>query len=120
MELRSAGEVCSSLPGGRTVFRYFKDRYALQLLAYAAAQGGSLPEMRRGRFGPLLQKPEVRRLVGAWGRGTLWGLLDSHFPSPTEDYRLTLGLWGGNRDWYWNQTTRPGWNVVVQLNFPAA
>ena len=50
-----------------------------------------------------------------------WGLLDSYFPAGTEDYALTLGLWGEERaSTSWTQTTRAGLNVVVQLNFPAA
>ncbi len=121
MEHELAEEIRRSLPGGRVVFRYFKDRFALQLLAYAAAEGRSLSEMRQGRFRPLLQKPEVRRVLGdSGGRGADWGLLDSYFPAATESYNLTLGVWGSDRDWRWNQTTRPGFNVVVQLNFPPA
>jgi hypothetical protein len=117
-----AEEVLASVPEDKTVFRYFKDRYALQLLAYAAAEGRSLSELRRGRFRPLLQRPVIRHLLGGRGaRGVDWDLLDSYFPSPTEDYGLSFGLWGeedSKPGWY--QTTRPGFNVVVQLNFPLA
>jgi hypothetical protein len=122
LELSFAEEVRASLPRDRILFRYFKDRYALQLLAYAAAEWRTLAEMRRGRFGPLLQKPAVRRIFGTrGGRGMDWELLDSYFPRPTEDYELTFGLWGGNDDdRFWNQTTRPGFNLVVQLNLPAS
>lgn len=121
MEHGLAEEIRSSLPGGRVVFRYFKDRFALQLLAYAAAEGRSLSEMRQGRFRPLLQKPDVRRILGErGGRGADWGLLDSYFPAATENYNLTLGVWGSERGSRWNQTTRPGFNIVVQLNFPPA
>jgi hypothetical protein len=121
LDIRLAEEILASLPGGGVPFRYFKDRYAVQLLAYAAAEGRSLSELRRGRFRPLLQKPEVRRILGArGGRGVDWGFLDSYFPAPIEDYHLTFGLWGTEGDWRWNQTSRPGINVVVQLNFPLA
>jgi hypothetical protein len=119
VEYRLAAEIRASLPGG-AVYRYFKDRYALQLLAYAAVEGRSLREMRRGRFGPLLQKPAVRRIVGSSPQGVTWAFLDSCFPLPTEDYELTFGTWGSVRDWRWNQTSRPGFNLVVQVNFPAA
>ncbi|HEX4826190.1 MAG TPA: hypothetical protein VFV19_17960 [Candidatus Polarisedimenticolaceae bacterium] len=120
MDRRLAEEVRASLPRGGTLFRYFRDRYALQLLAYAAAEGRSLPEMRRGRFGALFQKPSVRRLFATRERCVDWDLLDSYFPAPTQDYEITLGLWGSDRDWHWNQTSRPGFNVVLQLNFPRA
>jgi hypothetical protein len=116
-----AKSVLASLPQGPVAFRYFKDRYALQLLAYAASEGRSLSEMRRGRFGPLLQKPLVRRVLGErGGRHVDWEVLDNYFPAHTERYRLTFGLWGDARDWWWNQTTRRGFNLVLQLNFSAA
>ena len=121
MDIRLAEEILASLPGGGVPFRYFKDRYAVQLLAYAAAEGRSLSELRRGRFRPLLQKPEVRRILAACGgRRIDWEFLDSYFPSPTEDYQLTFGSWGAEGDWRWNQMTRSGVNVVLQLNFPLA
>jgi len=120
VDQRLAESVLASLPR-RAVFPYFKDRYALQLLAYAAAEGQSLSDLRRGRFGPLLRKPEVRRLVGATrGVGVSWTLLDTHFPRHTQQYRITFGSWGSDEGSAWNQTTRPGHNLVVQLNFPAA
>jgi hypothetical protein len=121
LEIRLAKEILASLPGEGVPFRYFKDRYAVQLLAYAAAEGRSLSELRRGRFRPLLQKPEVRRILGArGGRGVDWRLLDSYFPAPTEDYQLTFGSWGAEGDRRWNQTTRAGVNIVLQLNFSLA
>lgn len=121
MERSLAEEVVASLPGSGVTYRYFKDRYAVQLLAYAAAQGRRLPELKRGYLAPLFQKPTVRALLGARGSHDVdWSVLDSYFPSPTEDYEVTLGLWGSERDWRWNQTSRPGFNVVVQLNFPVA
>jgi hypothetical protein len=121
LERHVAEEILASLPGDGVPFRYFKDRYAVQLLAYAAAEGRSLSELRRGRFRPLLQKPAIRLLLGTrGGRGVDWQLLDSYFRAPTEEYTLTFDGWGGDRDWRWNQTSRPGFNLVVQLNFPLA
>lgn len=121
MERKLAEEILASLGREAIVFRYFKDRYAFQLLAYAATEGKNLSEMRRGRFRPLLQKPEVRRVLGTrGGRGVDWELLDTYFPPRTEDYVLTFGVWGDEDDDAWYQTSRPGFNVVVQLNFPPA
>jgi len=116
-----AKSVLASLPQGPVAFRYFKDRYALQLLAYAAGEARSPSELRRGRFAPLLQKPLVRRVFGErGGRCVDWGLLDTYFPARTHDYRLTFRLWSSRRAWSWSQTTRPGCNLVLQLNFPPA
>lgn len=120
LDQRTADEILASLAGGRVTYRYFKDRYALQLLAYAAAEAWSVRALRQSRFAPLLMKPSVRQaLADRNGRGVDWLLLDSYFPSPTEDYELTFGIWGSIRNWHWNQTTRSGFNIVLQLNFPA-
>src|SRR5215831_17117811 len=121
MERRVAEEILASVAGGRVTYRYFKDRFALQLLAYSATSGGSASETCLGRFGPLLRKPSVRRILGArGGRGADWTLLDTCFPPPTEDYELTFDLWGSERGSSWSQTSRPGFNLVLQLNFPAS
>jgi hypothetical protein len=113
-------EVLASIPGGRVTYRYFKDRYALQLLAYAAAEASSVRELRRSRFAPLLMK--AIGATGARASQRQWrGLGAARFllPLPTEDYELTFGTWGSTDDWWWNQTTRSGFNIVLQLNFPA-
>jgi len=34
----------------------------------------------------------------------------------SEPFVLTLGEWGCKKDWSWNQTSRPGSNLVLQLN----
>ncbi len=114
MRDRVPREVWPSLPAAGVEFPYFKDRYALQLLAYAAADG-------RPPFASLLQKPTIRRIL-AEARRTRggWDLLDSYFPPTTELYHLTFALWGEETDETWYQTSRPGFNLVVQLNFPLA
>lgn len=109
-----ADALLASLGGDQVVFRYFEDRYALQLLAYAASVGS-------GPFGRLIRKPSIRRLLGArGGRGVDWALLDAHYPRGTQAYELTFASWGDGSDDPWFQTTRPGFNLVVQLNFPPA
>ena len=120
MNKRLAESVLASLPSKQVAFPYFKDRYALQLLAYAAAEGRAPSEMRRGRFAPLFQKPAIRRVVGSSKRGADWELLDTYFPRHTQHYQLTFDTWGHGDGFAGNQTTRPGVNVVVQLNFPDA
>lgn len=121
MDRAAADALLACLGGDRVVFRYFEDRYALQLLAYAAWEGKSPSGLRRGRFRPLLQKPSIRRLLGERdGRGVEWAFLDAYFPRGTQPYELTFALWGDELDDAWFQTTRPGFNLVVQLNFPPA
>lgn len=118
MERRLAEEIRASLRGREVVHRYYRDRYALQILTYAAP-GRRPSQLRRGRLRPLLEKPEVRRVLGKLGgRGIDWSLLDSYFPARTEEYGISLGIWGGEGDASWYQMSRPGYGVVVQLNFP--
>lgn len=112
MDRAAADALLASLGGDRSVFRYFEGRYALQLLAYALCDA-------RERFRPLLQKPSIRRLIGErGGRGVDWALLDAYFPPGSQRYVLTFARWGDESDDAWFQTTRPGFNLVVQLNFP--
>ena len=107
----------------RTLFHYFKDRYALWLLAGFAGDGRSIAEIKRSRYAGLLRKPLVRQIIASCPSGRLtsadvqasWGC--SAAPCV---YRLTLDAWkGAERYWrqHWQQTSRPGANLVVQLNF---
>jgi hypothetical protein len=98
-------------------FHYFKDRYALLLLDMALGKGVSVRELQRGPFRALFDKPIVRRALAA-SRG---GVLGDVTPHETQKYRLTLGEWGTADGAKWkpsyHQTTRPGMNLVLQLNF---
>jgi hypothetical protein len=119
MNRTDAETLLAALSGERVVFPYFRDRYALQLLAYAACEGRRPFELRRGRFRPLLQKPAIRSVLHErGGRGVDWRLLDTWFPRGTEPYELTFALWGHEVEDPRYQTTRAGFNLVLQVNFP--
>ncbi len=105
------------------VFPYFKDRYALLLLAWACGDGRRVRELKQSRFGPLLSKSVAREVAGRAPGGVLSSdLLLGARKDDVQHYRLTLGRWGAKPDevWdpSWDQTTRPGENIVLQLNFP--
>lgn len=114
-------ETIASLPSGRTLFPYFRDRYALQLLRNAFPRGQSVAAIKRSAFGNLLRKPTVRNLMAQIGRSHILPEdLDSAWPRHHETYRLTLGQWPvANERWArsYHQTTRRGTNLVLQLNF---
>ncbi len=115
-------EIMASLPEGRTFFYYFKDRYALLLLSYVVGNRISIPKLRQTRFSKLLQKPLVKEIISTQGGGKLSkDCLNSLWPDETECYLLTLGKWGLRRYWHYfhgsDQTSRPGTNLVLQLNF---
>lgn len=118
MDREYADEILACLPRERTCFHYFKDRYALQLLGYAAGDGTPIEALRRSPYAPLLNKPAVRRLLADCGDG----IIDRHrveteWQAPLLPFLLTVGRWGDRR-WKWgNQTSRPGFNLVLRLNF---
>jgi hypothetical protein len=121
MKRKEAEEIIACLPRGRTLFYYFKDRYALMLLADLVQEGMPVREVKASRYGRLLARPVVKRLVGRLGDGVLTRESDeSHWPARPECYLLSLGTWGRDRcrrHCGWCQTSRPGVNLVLQLNF---
>lgn len=120
MKLDDIQVIIDCLPRGRTKFYYFKDRYALMLLTYIVGEGKAIHDLKGGRFNRLMQRPLVKRIIGAAGNGQLTpDALGSVWPEDYHCYRLTLDVWGdddGDARFY-NQTSRPGWNLVLQLNF---
>ncbi|MEJ2155018.1 MAG: hypothetical protein P8X96_06765 [Desulfobacteraceae bacterium] len=120
MKLNDIKEIVACLPAGRTKFYYFKDRYALMLLRYVVGEGKAIRDLKESRFNRLLGKPMVHKVIKTAGDGRLKAdTLESIWPEDYHCYRLTLGIWGdGDRDArFYNQTSRPGWNLVLQLNF---
>ena len=113
-------EIIECLPKGRTKFHYFRDRYALDLLRWFVGRGKTVAEVKRSRYARLLAKPRVRALCARLpdGRVTPEHLLNAWAPRPLV-FLLTLGRWGSRghawRTWY--QVSRPGENLVLQLNF---
>ena len=118
MEKETVHEIIACLPQGRTLFYYHKDRYALQLLSWAIQHAHvAINELRHSRYARLLEKPLIRRLLAESGHGYLSReQLLNCWESPFEIFSLTLGIWGGYRRWD-NQTSRPGYNLVLQVNF---
>ena len=107
--------------GRRTLFYYYKDRYALQLLTYFVGSGKTVREVKQSRFGGLLQKPLLKQVIEHLPDGFLTPdhLQDIWSPEP-QVYRLALSKWGEPDTKSWKpyyQTSRAGLNLVLQLNF---
>ena len=122
MDLDTIKFVRSVLPDGRTVFHDFEDRYAFMLLEAAAEEGViDISKAKAGRFKSLLQKPKVRDYLAKFGRSKIEAeALKASWPHRGDSYRLTAGNWpelDDKPDPGWDQTTRGGWNLVLQLNF---
>jgi len=117
MNKNLAQEVIACLPCGKTRFDYFKDRYALLLLSYVVGKATNIGSLRRSRYGRLLGKPAVKRLLATSGDGLIYPeQINGVWEEPSLNFLLTLSTWKG-RGQPWNQTSRPGDNLVLQLNF---
>jgi hypothetical protein len=118
MDREYANEILACLPQERTCYHYFKDRYALQLLGYAAGDSITIDALRRSRYGRLLNKPLVRQLLAECGDGHIDSKrINARWQDPLLPFLLTVGTWGHMRRWQGKQTSRPGYNLVLRLNF---
>ena len=112
MKLEDARWLRSALPHGRTLYRYYKDRYSLQLLRYAVPFETSVQALRASSVAGLLQKPRVRDVLARCDGRLSPSLLQQADGDPADEcYVLSLGLWRGQ------QMSRDGCNLVLQLNF---
>ncbi|MCI4661923.1 MAG: hypothetical protein MRY63_08910 [Neomegalonema sp.] len=113
------------LPRGRVPFHYYPDRYAVWLLQHVVGREARICDLKASRFRPLLDRPIIKQAIARKGNGRLTArdlaALSRH---DFQTYHMTLGQWGTERsrrhEWSDFQTTRPGWNLVLQMNFSAA
>ncbi|MBB3060423.1 hypothetical protein [Microbulbifer rhizosphaerae] len=119
MNVKLAEEIVACLMRGeRTKYYYFKDRYALAMLWHYCRDGMRVGALRQSRLGRLLSKPLVRQVLSQCGDGVVRPEnLASYWPERFHCYTLSLGLWGSARSSCWYQTSRAGYNLVLQLNF---
>ncbi len=124
MDRAALDEITACLERDRTIFYYFRDRYALLLLQWAVGEGRSVRELRASPFARLLTKPTVRNWLGRQGKSCLKSQeVASVWENPALAYRLTLGRWPLEKErWnrYYHQMTRRGHNLVLQLNCPVS
>ncbi len=117
MDYQEAKELLDCLPEQRTLFRYCRDRYAVDLLRIASRRFASIRELKRSRFAGLLEKPGVASLISRCGNGDVnSGVFEGFWQEPGNTYLLTAGLWDGRVGRY-AQTSRRGANLVLRLNF---
>ena len=120
MTAQEVDEIVACLPRGRTLYHYFEDRYALELLARYVGSGRPVREVRASHFGPLLSRGRVKPVLAQAGSGLLTSdALLSQWPERCGHYRLTLGKWpfGAHNDRFYHQTSRRGKNLVLLVNF---
>jgi hypothetical protein len=110
-------EVIACLPEGRTLFRYAKDDYAFRVLSRVAGRYEQLADLRKSCYGKLLEKPAVKDCMAVGSSARWFGPGFGVGREGMESYRLTLDEWGDDdSSWVWDQTSRRGKSLVLQLN----
>lgn len=126
MDRHTADEIIACLRGERTVYPYYRDRYGIALLRHLSRHGRrgeplSIAALKKSSYAPLLQKPRIKSVLAGLGHDRIDDLyLAAHDHDPhQENFLLTLDTWGSERRWERRrrQTSRPGLNLVLQLNF---
>lgn len=104
-------------------FNYFRDKYALQLLQYHVKDNTKIKDLKASKYQGLLQKPVIQGLLANCGDHTLYPkMLVAPLSCESKDFNYTLSKWGEftpHRKDSWFQTSRTGFNLVLQLNFDA-
>jgi hypothetical protein len=112
MQLHEARELAARLRSARPQLAYFPHRYAAWLLARAAGTGTPARSLKQ-RHARLLDNGLVRQIASRAPGGVLTRqALEQVEARRAEVYRIDFAVWGGQ------QTTRPGVNLVLLLNFP--
>ncbi|TQV71807.1 hypothetical protein FKG94_19380 [Exilibacterium tricleocarpae] len=120
MDSKLAKEIVHCLAGERTLYHYYKDHYAVCLLQRHMNGAGAvrLSALKKTRFGKLLDKPVLKALLSHCGDGTLTAdALSGAWPQDSQVYVLTLDTWGHDKAYGYHQVSRPGANLVLQMNF---
>ncbi len=106
----------------RLPFIYFKDRFALQLLSYRMKEDMTVSAVKKSELGYLLEKPTLKKITSSLPGNRLHkSIYEEYIPDDYLAFTLSIGKWGSkiikHRKDSWNQTTRPGYSMVLQLNF---
>lgn len=122
MDRQTADEVVACLVGERTLYHYYRDRYSIGLLRHLSRQQPlSVAALRQSLYAPLLQKPRVKNALADMGSKQIddFQLARHDYDADQNAFVLTLDTWGSERnsERRWKQTSRPGYNLVLQLNF---
>ncbi len=117
MDIKTAKEVIACLPEGKTPFSYYKNRYAEFILSQVIGNECSISALKQSAFSRLLNKSVIKAIVANSGDGKLQhDQLEMTWYKTAEPFLLTLDTWGhGDRGW--DQVSRNGYNIVLQLNF---
>lgn len=113
MDIRLANEIIACLPRGRTMFHYYKHRYAVALFAQQARRVESFAQIRSTPFRRLLDNPTIKAAMAAGDTPQRAALAAQNLNAQNNiPFLLTLDVWSEG-----SQVSRPGSSLVLQLNF---
>lgn len=102
-------------------FNYSKGQYVYYLLKTALKKGDiSKKDLLGSSFGFLMNKPEIKRLTKNIGSGLITLDFLAFEEQEGKNFGVSLGRWGehkSHRNASFYQTSCPGENLVLQLNF---
>lgn len=117
MDAKLANEIIQCLPRDRTLFRYYKGRFANLLLAMVSERYATVRELKESPFQALTNRPEVKNVLASRGDGKVCARqFEQAWQEPSLCFRLTISQWEGEPG-AWGQSSRRGVNLVLQLNF---
>lgn len=121
MFLEEVNEVKECIDLSNNSFYYYKDKYAVQLMKYAVGCTQKVHEIKKSKWGFLLNKSPLKSILANIKGKELKGEdLQSYWPENHQTFKLSYDHWGEftkHRHATWRQTSRPGYNLVLQLNF---
>ena len=119
MQESEISEIYACLSGTRTVFHYHPDRYAVYLLQRHVDkyQQQTIKDLKQSSVGKLLDRPLIKQFLANHGHNMVSAQdLQCIWSPDYEPFVLTLGSWGYRDTYSWAQTSRPGANLVLQIN----
>ena len=116
MKEQLVDEIINCLSEDKRRFYYHKDRYAILLLEEMARYQNDIKKIKKSSFAKLLNKPFIKEHLSKNGQAQLNAEnFATQFNSQAIPFTVSFFKWGD--DDYRDQTSREGFNLVVQLNF---
>lgn len=102
-------------------YYYFKDRHVIDKILALDHSEISVASLKKKGFDQWLQKPILSQTIKSNQGQLRRNDLESLLPDNTCYFNITFGKWGEEARRYkkdkWNQTSRAGYGLVLQLNF---
>ncbi|MBS9778459.1 MAG: hypothetical protein KGV50_06815 [Gammaproteobacteria bacterium] len=118
MDKKQLDEVLACFENERRTYRYFSDKYCVDILSRWLGEGKSISEIKRSPLAGFLHRPWVKAHLAKLGGNRLTAdALALWWRDGEQHFQQTLAAWSDTYDWRWGQTSRRGYNLVLQLNF---